>query len=57
MDLKEIKIFYKHFLKRLKKSGNSALNMSYLFQQTTGLSFLELVYLSKFSGDLRKKFI
>ena len=52
-----MKIFYKHFLKRLKKSGNSALNMTYLFQQTTGLSFLESVYISKFSGDLRKKVI
>ena len=52
-----MKIFYKHFLKRFKKSGNSALNMTYLFQQTTGLSFLELVYISKFSGDLRKKVI
>lgn len=26
-----------------------------LFLQATGLSFLELVYISKFSGDLRKK--
>ena len=54
MDLKEIKIFYKHFLKRFLKKWHS-LRWLKLFLQTTELSFLELVYISKFSGDLRKK--